>query len=135
MTISCKSILDEVAKATAYLGAKRGEYERLSTTDANAEILSRYWREAVAEAAVELGPAAEFALSESVESVEVTLDSAIDPTLAESLLRAFLIDRVTARWLALAGVDHANAGAGTAILQIISFKAQNLRLERSLSPF
>lgn len=136
MTISCKSILDEVAKSTAYLGAKRDDYERLSTTDANDEILARYWREAVAEAALEMGPAAEFALTESpAESVEVVLASTIDQALAESLLRAFLIDRVSARWLALAGIDPASTGVGTAILQIISFKAQNLRLERPLSPF
>ena len=136
MTITCKSILEEVAKSTAYLGAKRGDYERLSTTDANDEILVRYWHEAVAEAAVEMGNAAQLTLIESpAESVEVALDSAIDPALAESLLRAFLIDRVTARWLALAGISPASTGAGTAILQIISFKAQNLRLERPLSPF
>lgn len=148
MTISCKSILDEVAKSTAYLGAKRGDYERLSTTDANDEILARYWREAVAEAAVEMGAAAQFTLTESpAESVEVALDSAIDPALAESLLRAFLIDRVTARWLALAGIDSASAGTAnhattdtsatslSGIASITTLSRPPCALTRPLSPF
>lgn len=146
MTISCKSILDEVAKSTAYLGAKRGDYERLSTTDANDEILARYWREAVAEAAVEMGAVAQFTLTESpAESVEVALDSAIDPALAESLLRAFLIDRVTARWLALAGIDPASAKSPattdtsaaslSGIASITTLSRPPCALTRPLSPF
>lgn len=134
MTITRKSILDEVAKSTAYLGAKRDDYERLSTTDANDEILIRFWREAVAETAVEMGPAAEFTLIESPdEAVAVSLAPSIDPALAESLVRGSIIDRVLARWLALSGVE--NPAAGTASGPSSAILPSQCAFTHPLSPF
>lgn len=49
--ISKARVMDEVAKATAYIGSKAvseqdpGAYERIATTDANLEELDRYWME------------------------------------------------------------------------------------------
>ena len=50
--ISKARVMDEVAKATAYIGQKAvsqqdpDAYERIATTDANREELDRYWMEA-----------------------------------------------------------------------------------------
>ena len=50
--VSKARVMDEVAKATAYIGQKAasqqdpGAYERIATTDANREELDRYWMEA-----------------------------------------------------------------------------------------
>lgn len=50
--ISKARVMNEVAKATAYIGQKAvsaqdpGAFERIATTDANREELDRYWMEA-----------------------------------------------------------------------------------------
>lgn len=50
--VSKARVMDEVAKATAYIGQKAvsqqdpDTYERIATTDANREELDRYWMEA-----------------------------------------------------------------------------------------
>lgn len=145
MIVSCKSILDEVAKATAYLGAKRGQYERLATVDANDEILVRYWRQAVAAAAIALGPAAETILTENpTPTATFTLASAIDPALAESMVRAYLIESVVDKWLALTGIEpsaegtnaisalHINASGEKGLASLASLARS---CTRPLSPF
>lgn len=132
MTISQKSILDEVAKATAYLGAKRDQYERLSTVDANDEILSRYWRQAVASAAIALGPAAEVAITDApTPTASFAIASDIDSALAESMIRAYLIEHVVAQWLALADIAHPQPSLD----QLASLAGSARSGTRPLSPF
>lgn len=54
ITISKAQVLDEVTKLTAYTGAKAmtdqdtGVYERIAITDADRDLLERYWAEACA---------------------------------------------------------------------------------------
>ena len=54
ITINKAQVLDEVAKLTAYTGAKAmtdqdtGAYERIAVTDADRDLLERYWAEACA---------------------------------------------------------------------------------------
>lgn len=56
--ISKARVMDEVKKATAYIGSKAvsaqdpGAYERVATTDANREQLDRYWMEACSSAGI-----------------------------------------------------------------------------------
>lgn len=50
LTIKKQEVLDEIAKTTAYIGSKVAggdgtEYDRISTTNEDAEMLERYWQE------------------------------------------------------------------------------------------
>lgn len=51
LTVNKQDVLQEVAKTTSYIGAKKeGDdgtaYDRIYTTDEDAEMLERFWREA-----------------------------------------------------------------------------------------
>ena len=123
----------EVAKTTSYGGAKEtedeGAYERVFTTDEDQEMLERFWSEAKDAAVGRLKKVVEAeGEKEGVFSLRLTLSSAFDEALEESMARGlkdFFVLYVTGKWL---GISKAKAAeeylkSAAAVLEEIGRKA------------
>lgn len=143
ITISKARVLDEVAKTTAYIGAKsmsdqdQGVYERVSIVDPDREQLDRFWMEACGGASMALAHWCTSANAQLLthhaeldRDFKVTLklptnwDNAYNNVLKESLM-SYLVNSILSRWLLIVKKDEAEAyaalssGSATQIEQIL----------------
>lgn len=127
ITISKSRVLDEVAKTSAYIGAKMmsGDdpvaYERIATTDADREQLERYWMECCADMASVLNGWVSYAGNQGMtHHVEIDRDFEMslrmtdnwNDNLGQSIndaLTSYMIDGMVAKWCMLANKKEAEA--------------------------
>lgn len=114
LTVNKQKVYDEVAKTTAYAGAKMtddsGAYDRIFTTNADRMMLERFWVEACNVATEEFKP---FIISVSEQSegyevdltknysVELELSSRFDTNLKGSMetsLFSFFVATIVGKW-------------------------------------
>lgn len=106
LTVKKSDVYDEVAKTTAYTGAKmegdENAYERIFTTDADQQMLERFWHECQVDACETLK---KFLQSEEERNGEYTLHLALsqsfDTALEESMgkeLFSFFVTGIAAKW-------------------------------------
>lgn len=117
VTINRQTVIDEVAKTTAYIGVKLLDidakaYDRISTTDADAIMLERFWQESRENIASALSL---LISSEGVDGddyrIDLTISQSADYALIstiESGLLSYCVQYITGSWLALAGSDRAD---------------------------
>ena len=117
VTINRQQVIDEVAKTTAYIGAKildsdAKAYERLSTTEADTVMLERFWHESRDNICSELRRIISAECSAEDDnlfefSIWASADYTLIPTI-ESGLFSYFVQYITGSWLALAGSDRAD---------------------------
>lgn len=128
LKISKADVFEEVAKTTAYIGHKRTDadpkaYDRIFATDADRQMLERYWREACSIATATLKPfATAIAEQPCATDADTTRDytatlsmgNAYDGTLTDSIaasLFSFFTAYVVAAWCRTACKEEAEGYA------------------------
>lgn len=108
-------VLDEVAKTTAYTGAKMDDeaaYERIFTTDEDLASISRFWDETCVSACEKLK---KFLVSECTNQsgdyvLTLELSTAFDIALSDSMQRelfSFFVNNITGKWYAFTNKGEA----------------------------
>lgn len=142
--VSRSYIYDEVAKTTAYRGAKQidadtGAPDRLIITDDALAELSRFWDNSTAaleRSLSEMLVQAAFDISTATYSITLRVGDLWDEALAPSAqltLCNFFIQSILGQWYNLANKDEADASltnASTALQQLTSTLFQRLRPSR-----
>jgi len=154
----CKrDVYEEVAKTTAYTGAKKvddeASYDRVFVADADRLMLERYWREtcnAVTDALKEFVVAVseQSTISSKIDldnnyEIELSLsdlyNQALTSSIRESLFSCF-VESVISKWYAITNKEEAQAAAinaqallDDAVLKIGHRKVGQVR--RPLNPF
>lgn len=108
--ITKSAVFQEVALNTAYTGAKADSdkpiFSRVSTIDADDELLSRLWRNATGELIEKLREFIDSSqVSETGLTINMKLSNAYDESLSpvvEADVFAFFVAAVTAEWMAFA---------------------------------
>lgn len=106
--------MDEIAKTTAYIGSKNIEadssaFDRISTTDENAEMLERYWEECKSnlvstitgvsvEVPAEAEPATKFSLGFDIPSG--LWNEELQDAMQHSMF-SYFVNGMLAKWLVL----------------------------------
>ena len=132
LTVSKALVYNEVAKTTAYTGAKQGKdddqsaYDRIFTTEADKIALETFWSETTNAATDELK---EFITSVSTHApsngidltqdyiVSLELSSSFDPTLRDSIessLFSFFVASIVSKWFKYTNKDDVEAYQKTA---------------------
>lgn len=133
LTVNRKEINEKVRQATGYTGAKMttdaSAYERISTTRADTDILTRYFEEARAEATQSL---ISLLSSDSLTpetytlslNVSVAFNTAHLPTMQQSL-QAYFVHAILSRWYSITNKEETGqyADHATTLLQDVREKA------------
>ena len=126
-------VLNEVAKTTAYSGAKmtgeEGAYERIFTTKSDREMLERFWTECQVSVCETLK---KFLQQEETTddgwNLELGLSESFDDTLIKSIkkeLFSFFVTGIVAKWYVFTNKKEAGdfATVGKSILDDVKEKA------------
>lgn len=107
LQIDRNAVYNEVAKTTGYTGQKMvddsGAYDRILTTDADQEMLARFWDECRAEITQRLvGVVSSEGMTEEtiytlVLNVSSAFDKALQPSMTLSLF-SYFVQSLTAKW-------------------------------------
>ena len=138
ITIDKAKVMHEVAKATAYTGAKMmGDdptaYERISTTDEDREILERYWVEACTLLTNTLKPWLSAVGDQPIHHcvdiendyvAELSMSDRYDDSLTDSVqaaLTSFFVAAILSKWYRLTNKDEVEAygNEAAALLQSV----------------
>ena len=116
LTVNKVDVYDEVAKTTSYAGAKmvgdEGAYLRIFTTDADQEMLERFWNEAESGAIDQLKPYIGTWSNEDGLKVELVLSSGFDINLKDSIqssLFSYFVAMIVSKWFKLTNKGEAAA--------------------------
>lgn len=118
LTAKREDVYSEVEKTTEYTGAKmmhadKGAHDRLAVTEADRELLSRFFDEAAGVATDECKRFVdEVTLNEACYEVRLSMSDSYDEHLSDSIrtsLRNFFVAAVIAKWCKIVDSD---AGAG-----------------------
>ncbi len=112
LEVTKSDVFDAVDKATAYIGAKDSDesaYDRVSTTNANREILEDFWKEACSGATEKFKRFVSFSSTGDKYEVDVwtgkQYNSALTSSINDSLF-SYLVSMIVSKWL-----RYCNAGA------------------------
>lgn len=125
LTLNKEDVYKEVKKTTNYTGAKMndaGAWSRISTTEADNEMLERFWQESKSIVCNKL----KRVLSEENEisgewKIELNLSKSYDDTLTESIehsLFSFFVMNITAKWYTFSNKDESTGYATEAATYI-----------------
>lgn len=140
-TINKEKVFEEVAKTTAYVGALNDAYEKVSTVDANEEILSSFAEVAINDILCALGA---YNPVVSGLSIEVDMPQEYDTAKSEIITRLifeYIVSVVIWKWLYLMFPEKAvmwEQKAVTALQKIKSYvnsAAKTRFLRRPMRPF
>lgn len=142
LSVKKSEVLEEVAKTSAYSGSKmtedEGAYERIFTTDADREMLERFWREsqvAVCEAMKK------FLVDEEETddnyTVSLELSKSFDDVLQGSMekeLFSFFVMNITAKWFAFTNKKEAGDYGTAAQELLVGIRKKALYKKRPTRP-
>lgn len=130
LTVSKSNVFNEVAKTTAYVGKKMpGEenvYERISTTDADREMLERFWNEAAATASAalrhDLANTGTLPVEHGVDlsrdySIALGLAVGFNDALVDTMqatLYSYFVNSILSKWFMIANKEEAASYATAA---------------------
>ena len=130
LKINKARVYDEVAKTTSYTGAKmqgdKSAYDRIFTTDADREMLERFWVEACNGATEQFKPflvsVTDQPMSHGVELekdyvVELELSNNFDESLTGSIetsLFSYFVALIVSKWYKFANKDESESYGGDA---------------------
>ena len=126
ISITKATVLNEVGRLTNYAGSRMGgdesEYERISTTNSDQDMLSQFWQSAC-DSVTESLKRFIVTPNHSSTSYAVTLElsSSYDTSLTDSLttnLQTFMTLHIVSRWYKLTNVKEAESYALEAAAQL-----------------
>ena len=138
LTIDKSQVWNEVAKATAYTGAKMvsgedpGAYDRISTTDQDREMMERFWVEACQLMTQQLKEHVKTVATQEIHhGVDLESDYAVTLRVADSYptalndavlgnLTSFVIATVLSKWFRLANKGETEAYATEASAYLLA---------------
>lgn len=144
LTIKKQDVLDEVAKTTAYIGAKMAggdgtEYDRISTTDEDAEMLERYWQEcrATVTGALRSVMESEEETADGTFSLVLDLSSAWSKELRytmETSLFSFFVAGIASKWQMLTDKQDVEGYAALAAASLEDVKQKAFHKKKPTRP-
>lgn len=132
LKICKRDVYEEVAKTTAYTGAKKVEdeasYDRIFATDADRLMLERFWRESCNAVTDQLKEfitdvRSQPSISTMVDldcnyEIKLSLSDLFDVTLTDSInssLFSFFVESIISKWYLITNKEEAEAAATNAV--------------------
>ena len=139
LTVSREDVYSEVEKTTEYTGAKmmhadEGAHDRLAVTEADRELLSRFFDEAAGVATDECKRFVdEVTLDEAGYEVRLSMSDSYDEHLSDSIrtsLRNFFVAAVIAKWCKIVGSDAGAAYSADATAAMLDVRSKIFNRKR-----
>lgn len=139
LTASREDVYSEVEKTTEYTGAKimhadEGAHERISVTEADRELLRRFFDEAAGVVTDECKRfVEEVRLDESGYEARLSMSERFDDALSESIassLRSFFVAAVIAKWCKIVGLDAGAAYSAEATAAMLDVRRKIFNRKR-----
>lgn len=140
LTVDKKSVYEEVAQTTSYIGAKMDDenaYDRIFTTDEDQSMLERFWNESKNTVCNSMKKMLTSETeTDGVFSLSLELSASFDEALTESMQRSlfsFFVMNITAKWNTFTNKQEATGYATEAatyledILRKAYFKKKPMR--------
>ena len=143
LTGSREDVYSEVEKTTEYTGAKmmhadEGAHDRLSVTEADRELLSRFFDEAAGVATDESKRFVdEVTLDEAGYEARLSMSDSYDEHLSDSIrtsLRNFFVAAVIAKWCKIVGSDAGAAYSADATAAMLDVRSKIFNRKRPQKP-
>lgn len=143
LTVSRDDVYSEVEKTTEYTGAKMmhaddGAHDRLSVTEADRELLSRFFDEAAGVATDECKRFVdEVTLDEAGYEARLSMSDSFDEHLSDSIrtsLRNFFVAAVIAKWCKIVGSDAGSAYSADATAAMLDVRSKIFNRKRPQKP-
>ena len=143
LTVGREDVYSEVEKTTEYTGAKmmhadEGAHDRLSVTEADRELLSRFFDEAAGVATNECKRFVdEVTLDEAGYEARLSMSDSYDEHLSDSIrtsLRNFFVAAVIAKWCKIVGSDAGAAYTADATAAILDVRSKIFNRKRPQKP-
>ena len=143
LTVGREDVYSEVEKTTEYTGAKmmhvdEGAHDRLSVTEADRELLSRFFDEAAGVATDECKRFVdEVMLDEAGYEVRLSMSDSYDEHLSDSIrtsLRNFFVAAVIAKWCKIVGSDAGAAYSADATAAMLDVRSKIFNRKRPQKP-
>lgn len=139
LTVGREDVYSEVEKTTEYTGAKmmhadEGAHDRLSVTEADRELLSRFFDEAAGVATNECKRFVdEVMLDEAGYEARLSMSDSYDEHLSDSIrtgLRNFFVAAVIAKWCKIVGSDAGAAYSADATAAMLDVRSKIFNRKR-----
>ena len=143
LTAKREDVYSEVEKTTEYTGAKmmhadEGAHDRLSVTEADRELLSRFFDEAAGVATNECKRFAdEVTLDKAGYEARLSMSDSYDEHLSGSIrtsLRNFFVAAVIAKWCKIVGSDAGAAYSADATAAMLDVRSKIFNRKRPQKP-
>lgn len=143
LTVSREDVYSEVEKTTEYTGAKmmqadEGAHDRLAVTEADRELLSRFFDEAAGVATDECKRFVdEVTLDEAGYEARLSMSESYDEHLSDSIrtsLRNFFVAAVIAKWCKIVGLDAGAAYSADATASMLEVRRKIFNRKRPQKP-
>ena len=143
LTAKREDVYAEVEKTTEYTGAKmmhadEGAHDRLSVTEADRELLSRFFDEAAGVATNECKRFVdEVTLDEAGYEARLSMSDSYDERLSDSIrtsLRNFFVAAVIAKWCKIVGSDTGAAYSADATAAMLDVRSKIFNRKRPQKP-
>ena len=143
LTAKREDVYSEVEKTTEYTGAKmmhadEGAHDRLAVTEADRELLSRFFDEAAGVATDECKRFVdEVTLDEAGYEVRLSMSDSYDEHLSDSIrtsLRNFFVAAVIAKWCKIVGSDAGAAYSADATAAMLDVRSKIFNRKRPQKP-
>ncbi len=130
ITINKDDVFEEVAKTTAYIGAKKIEgagaaYDRIFTTDSDKGMIGRFWNESTDVVTNLLQRFIVSVSSNGVYSVTLSMSSRYDTNLngsVSSAMFSFFVNNIVAKWCEITDKDNVKDYADNAATLLLDIK-------------
>lgn len=139
LTAKREDVYSEVEKTTEYTGAKmmhadEGAHDRLAVTEADRELLSRFFDEAAGVATDECKRFVdEVTLDEAGYEARLSMSDSYDEHLSDSIrtsLRNFFVAAVIAKWCKIVGSDAGGAYSADATAAMLDVRSKIFNRKR-----
>lgn len=143
LTAKREDVYSEVEKTTEYTGAKMmhaddGAHDRLSVTEADRELLSRFFDEAAGVATNECKRFVDdVTLDEAGYEARLSMSDSYDEHLSDSIrtsLRNFFVAAVIAKWCKIVGSDAGAAYSADATAAMLDVRSKIFNRKRPQKP-
>lgn len=143
LTVGREDVYSEIEKTTEYTGAKmmhadEGAHDRLAVTEADRELLSRFFDEAAGVATDECKRFVDdVTLDEAGYEARLSMSDSYDEHLSDSIrtsLRNFFVAAVIAKWCKIVGSDAGAAYSADATAAMLDVRSKIFNRKRPQKP-
>jgi len=130
ISINKSNVFEEVAKTTAYIGAKKLEgagaaYDRIFTTSSDQEMIARFWSESADVVTNLLQRFITSVSSGDTYQIALSMSSRYDQNLTSSISSAmfsFFVNNIVAKWCEITDKDNVKDYADNASALLLDIK-------------